>query len=59
MILLKRFHYLEIEDFKRTPQMAHLNISFTAVNIDKEIQFDCHIDLMTKWKDFQVKKGLR
>lgn len=55
----KEVKYLEVGDFKRTPQTVNLNISFTAINIDKEIPFECKIDLLPMWKEFQTKEGLR
>lgn len=45
--------------FERTPQKISLNFSFNAINIDKEIPFNPEIDLLSKWKDFQVQQGLR
>jgi hypothetical protein len=51
--------YLSTDDFKRTPEKAYLNISLTAINIDKEIPFDYQIDLIPAWKAFQSEQGLR
>lgn len=51
--------YLVLDDFKRTPSKAILNLSLTAINIDKEIPLQYEVDVLSKWKTFQVKNGLR
>ena len=45
--------------FDRTPQKATLYISFTGINIDKEVSFETEIDALPKWKEFQKQLGKR
>lgn len=45
--------------FERTPEQVILKVSFNGISIDKEIAFDCKIDILPKWKAFKKEKGLR